>query len=351
MAYRSLKQTLWFDPEFRSLSPTAQYLLVMLRLQATNIIALYRPDWDNIRGLLRATDRNIEAALRMLSDKPWVLSENGFVWVVNGFRYELGDDNGVPKVPNVNHVRAVQNALGSLPKCQLVKQFCDYYLTLSYPDELRGVLEGYRKGINTPPDNPVPVPVLVRDSGSGSVTIPPENPADLPDNPPVKTRTFRERVVDGCLLAFERRYCKTRDVKEYPGGLAALREAGFGVVTKRLKTLCPAVPYRKADEAGKTEEELEAIGKAALKVWTGYLDRAAEIDGIARGIPGKDGDWLRFPASIGAFCGRIPKLTQADVNAAGKRAADVAEAKRNSKRMNPDTGSAVRCGELRKVIP
>lgn len=165
-----------------------------------------------------------------------------------------------------------------------------------------------------------------------------------------RTRTFRERLVDGCLLAFGKRYAKTRG-QEYPGGLPALREAGFGIVTKRLKTLCPDVPYRKAAEAGMTTEQIESLCKDALKVWGGYLDRAAQIHETAKGIPGKDGDWLRFPDTVAKFCGRIPKLTDTDVQAAGKRAADVAEAKRNQKRMNPDTGSTIRYGEKENVIP
>lgn len=149
-------------------------------------------------------------------------------------------------------------------------------------------------------------------------------------------------------MAFGKRYAVTRG-QEYPGGLPALREAGFGIVTKRLKTLCPDVPYRKADEAGKTAEQLETACKDALKVWSGYLDRAAQIDATARGIPGKDGDWLRFPDTPAKFCGRIPKLTSADVDAARKRAADVAEAKKNSKRMNPDSAPTVRYGEFKRA--
>jgi len=203
----------------------------------------------------------------------------------------------------------------------------------------------------TPSPTPSPAPVSeglelgIRNCADDSKSPPP--PAEKSSSTP---RSFRERLVDGCLMAFGKRYAKTRG-QEYPGGLAALRESGFGVVTKRLKTLCPDVPYRKADEAGKTPEQIEASCKDALKVWGGYLDRAAAIHEAAKGIPGKDGDWLRFPASIGAFCGRIPKLTDADVDAAGKRAADVAEARKNYKRANPDTGSSVRYGDKENVIP
>ena len=167
---------------------------------------------------------------------------------------------------------------------------------------------------------------------------------------PARPRSFRERLVDGCLLAFGKRYAATRG-QEYPGGLPALRESGFGIVTKRLKTLCLEVPYRKAQETGMTPEQIESLCKAALKTWGGYLDRAAAIHEAAKGIPGKDGDWLRFPDTVAKFCGRIPKLTSADVSAAQKRAADVAEARKNQKRMNPDAGPSIRYGEMEKVIP
>gem|GEM_PF-3363154 len=163
-------------------------------------------------------------------------------------------------------------------------------------------------------------------------------------------RSFRERLVDGCLIAFGKRYEKTRG-QPYPGGLPALRESGFGIVTKRLKTLCPDVPYRKADEAGKKPADIEAACKAALKVWGGYLDRATAIHDAAKGIPGKDGDWLRFPESPAKFCGRIPKLTSSDVTAAQKRADDVTEARKNFKRANPDSGSGVRYGPLERAVP
>jgi len=122
-------------------------------------------------------------------------------------------------------------------------------------------------------------------------------------------------------------------------------------VTKRLKTLCPDVPYRKADEAGKKPADIEAACKAALKVWGGYLDRATAIHDAAKGIPGKDGDWLRFPESPAKFCGRIPKLTSSDVTAAQKRADDVTEARKNFKRANPDSGSGVRYGPLERAVP
>ena len=217
----------------------------------------------------------------------------------------------------------------------------------------KGLAEGKQKAKleATPHPHPhphpgIPKPVLVRNCADESNSSAP--PAE--NQPAAKARSFRERLVDGCLIAFGKRYAKTRG-QEYPGGLPALRESGFGVVTKRLKTLCPEVPYRKTAEVGMTPEQIESLCKAALAVWGGYLDRAALIHEAAKGIPGKDGDWLRFPDTVAKFCGRISKLTDADVDAARKRAADVSEAKRNQKRMNPGSEPAIRYGQMEKVIP
>ena len=101
-SYRIISPTLWQDPEFRQLPPMAGYMLVQLRLMATNIIALYKPDWELIGELTRLDRAGRKAALAELgkpkaSGSPWVLHEDGWAWVVNGFRHEFGfDDDGRP---------------------------------------------------------------------------------------------------------------------------------------------------------------------------------------------------------------------------------------------------------------
>ena len=166
MNYRSIKQSLFYDPEFEPLSPLAQYLLVMLRLRSANIIALYRPDWDSIRGLLKVNDKELRALLDELAQKPWVVEERGFVWVINGFRYELGESkSGQTNAPNINHRNAVGNSLSSTPELHLVHWFANYYHNKGFGELFDEVIEPY----SNPSDTlPTPLSCPARQSGSGS---------------------------------------------------------------------------------------------------------------------------------------------------------------------------------------
>lgn len=166
MNYRSIKQTLFVDPEFESLSPLAQYLLVMLRLRSTNIIALYRPDWDSIRGLLKVNDKQLRSLLDELRLKPWVVEERGFVWVVNGFRYELGEKKGgIPNQPNESHSNAVGNALSSLPTLHIATWFANYYNDKGFGEKFDTAIANY-----IDPDDTLPTPPAHRRHQSGSVS-------------------------------------------------------------------------------------------------------------------------------------------------------------------------------------
>ena len=175
----------------------------------------------------------------------------------------------------------------------------------------------------------------------------PPNDEKSDDTP---TRTFVQECVDRALVSYEKRYCATRNLGSYPGGSKALTK-GYGVVTEVLAGFFPDFPKTKAAVSIKTPEELKHIASVVQIAWVGYLDRAAEIDKSAREIPGKDGTWLRFPSTPAQFCNRIPQLTESDVAAAQKRVADVAEARKNSRRMNPEPGPTVRYGEKENVIP
>jgi len=162
------------------------------------------------------------------------------------------------------------------------------------------------------------------------------------------SRTFAQQCVDRALVSYEKRYCLTRQLTAYPGGPKALAK-GYGVVVETLAGFCTDFPKTKAQTATKTEKELNHVASVVQIAWVGYLDRAAAIDEAAHKIPGKDGTWLRFPSTPVMFCKRIPQLSESDVDAAGKRVADVAEAKRNSKRMNPESTPTVRYGEFKRA--
>ena len=121
-SYRIISPTLWQDPEFRALPPMAGYMLVQIRLMATNIIALYKPDWELIGELTRLDRDGRKAALAELgkpkkSGSSWLLHEDGYAWVVNGFRHEFGfGDNGLPRRPSEQQIKAVERALAGVPR-------------------------------------------------------------------------------------------------------------------------------------------------------------------------------------------------------------------------------------------
>jgi len=185
-----------------------------------------------------------------------------------------------------------------------------------------------------------------KDSASAS----PDAPADESSTASTDSRTFAQQCVDRALVSYEKRYCLTRQLTAYPGGPKALAK-GYGVVVETLAGFCPDFPKTKAQTAAKTEKELKHIASVVQTAWVQYLENAAAIDESAKSIPGKDRLWLQFPPTVVRFCGRIPQLSQADVEATAKRVADVTEAKRNFKRSNPDSGPSIRYGDRENVIP
>jgi hypothetical protein len=177
-------------------------------------------------------------------------------------------------------------------------------------------------------------------SGSEPPTPPPENQPPVP-----RPRTFAQECVDRAIASYESRYCKTRHVEEYPGGRAKLRKT-YGVVLETLAGFSPDFPRTKEAQLTKTEDELKHIASVVQTKWVGFLENAAKMDDIAKGIPGKGGDFYRFPSTLPKLCDRIPQLTNEDVLAASKRKLDVAEARANSQRMGaPEPAPAVRFGD------
>lgn len=238
MNYRSIKQSLFYDPEFESLSPLAQYLLVMLRLRSTNIIALYRPDWDSIRGLLKVSDKQLRALLSELRKKPWAVEEHGFVWIVNGFRYELGEKkDGTQNQPNINHRNAVGNSLSSTPNLHIVSWFCHYYHGKGFGELFDEVIEPYTDPSRTLPE-PFSSPARQSGSGSGSGSGS-DSGSETGTGTEVSRRVLREPTVEGTNLA---RLLHTRILNNFPsarvsklvGAELEERVSAWGVELERI---------------------------------------------------------------------------------------------------------------------
>jgi hypothetical protein len=181
--YRAIKQTLFHDLEFLALPRDARDMLVYLRLMSTNIIALYRPDWETIDSLLGFKSRQErDRVLHTLSaakssGQSWVMHEQGYVWIVKGFAFELGDnDDGQPHQPNEKHCINIWRALDALPSgLTLPTKFCCFYRGIGYGEKFDRVcdtlLAKSGKGID--------------DSAPASASAP--APAPAPASAPVST--------------------------------------------------------------------------------------------------------------------------------------------------------------------
>jgi hypothetical protein len=116
-------------------------MLVQIRLMATNIIALYKPDWELI-GELTGLDRDgRKSTLAKLtkpkqSGNPWLLHEDGYAWVVNGFRHEFGfREDGHPRQPSPQQMIAAVRALSMIPThIRLRSIFAKYYSSKGLPE-------------------------------------------------------------------------------------------------------------------------------------------------------------------------------------------------------------------------
>ncbi|MBU0516878.1 MAG: hypothetical protein KJ621_19155, partial [Proteobacteria bacterium] len=177
--YRSVFSVMFETPEFLSLPADARLALLALRLSPQNNIAsifrLYEPVLVEHTGLSAA---RVKSALDTLCNTLWIAYREGIVWVRNGLRYEPNFNLNNPK-----QRKAVENVLLGLPKCSLVKEFCDYYGLDTLSDTLSHTLS------DTPSDT-------VSDTVSDIPSISPRSPDPEPEPEP-EPEPRREASPDG----------------------------------------------------------------------------------------------------------------------------------------------------------
>ena len=85
MTWRPLKVTLVKDPRYEVLSPPARALLVgiKLSLEPEGVGKLYGEQMDDLAGAPHAEP------LEELRTHKWVKTHRNFVWLINGFKWEL----------------------------------------------------------------------------------------------------------------------------------------------------------------------------------------------------------------------------------------------------------------------
>jgi hypothetical protein len=128
--WRAIYTTIWDDPEFRKL--TANEKLVFLNLRTSplsNIAVLYPYYVETLECQTGIRRKQIQKALRALIEANWISVEDGLVWVKKGLRFDP-----CVVLTNEKHLIAVKNAILSLPKSQIVRDFIDFYkIEIPYP--------------------------------------------------------------------------------------------------------------------------------------------------------------------------------------------------------------------------
>jgi hypothetical protein len=279
MSHRSVKHTLFYDEDYVKLSKDAKLLFLFYRLMATNIVALYRPDWDQLRALGGWTDDDLARLNAELAVKPWVLTERGFVWVMDGVMYEFWG-----KEPNKLQLAAVANALSDLPKLSLVVKFSQRHKALidRIPPEHRLYI-GYLY--------PVVLPVPHTGSPNGiphtdtlaSASPDARDAQDGKPEPKPRALNAQQRAIKDCLDAYAAAYLDAFG-KPYPANL----NEKAAVVAKWLKGQITA---------GAVGEWQQAC---VIAVQAFLIDKT----------------FHPFPSTVPKMCESIPKLNRAWLDSA-----------------------------------
>lgn len=132
--WRAIYVSLWDDPEFLKFTRVEKLVFLNLRTgPQCNLPAIFRYSLDMVIMQTRTKSSSVRLALRTLSEKNWIKTEAGIVWIKKGLKYD-------PNVTltNPKHMIAIKNAILSLPKLQIVRDFIDYYkipiaYTIAYP--------------------------------------------------------------------------------------------------------------------------------------------------------------------------------------------------------------------------
>ena len=131
--YRAFYVSLWDALDFLALPSPARMVLVYLRTSPlSNLPCIYRFYGEAIETHTGLEAALITRALELLSAGGWIEIESGIVWVRNALKYDPSISLKNPK-----HVEAIRKAISSLPKLQIVANFCAYlWDTLTVPDSL-----------------------------------------------------------------------------------------------------------------------------------------------------------------------------------------------------------------------
>jgi hypothetical protein len=191
--YRGIFSALPDDPEFQQLPANARLALYTVRLcRQAGPAAIFRYYPAVLAAQTGLSPKALEAALTALEAGRWIEREGVVLWVRNGLRYDPHVRLADPK-----QRKGILAHVASLPKLQIVLNFCDYY---ELPRPFEGPSEGLRirdrdrdkkkleetRVPSTTPPTPSP---HAEEAVEGMVWAKPENlvalyNAEAPDNVP-----------------------------------------------------------------------------------------------------------------------------------------------------------------------
>jgi hypothetical protein len=153
--WQAVYQSLFLDPDFRKLTPSARFLFVVLRLQS-NRTALYMPNWGLVSEITGLSGGALDKALASLEQpKPWIQREDGFVWIVKGMEH----DPTAPLESNPNQRQGIIDELLALPDMPIRQRLLDRYgLTEPFDKALASLTQAFRTPEPEPEPNPKPKP-------------------------------------------------------------------------------------------------------------------------------------------------------------------------------------------------
>jgi hypothetical protein len=129
--YRGIYTILWDNRKFKLLSKDEKLVLLYLRTSPlSNLSRIYRIYLDAVVEHAGIPLDEVRKILDDLSQKGWVMYEEGIVWDKNGLR-----DDPYVYLNNEKHVKAIEKELLKLQDAKIVTDFCRYYgLEMPYGD-------------------------------------------------------------------------------------------------------------------------------------------------------------------------------------------------------------------------
>lgn len=142
---RAIYAALAHDPDFQRLSPRAKlsWYTLKLELGASGIDTFYKSTLSELTGI---PYEEVGAVVQELEAGEWLIRDGNVWWLRNALRF---DPYLTPK--RDTHLTGIINHLRSLPKCEAVMSFCEYY---SIPAERVGIPKDGAESREESPDNP-----------------------------------------------------------------------------------------------------------------------------------------------------------------------------------------------------